>query len=144
MASRNSSTCTMGTLCVKCTKFVWMLWSVYSASTPMMSSPLSLRLWQGKLSGHRGPTSAYTWHIVTMCRHTKTCLLSQYIKKHNKFNNSKNLKSGFGIHYLCLHMPLLMVGACPNIHGSLSLHRDSHRRQWSTSATMERSLLGRG
>ena len=143
MASGKSPTCTMDTLCVKRTKFVWILWSVLSTSTPMMSSPLPLHLWWGKLSGHCGPTSAYTWQIVTMYRKTKTCLLSHYIKKHKTFNNSKNLKRGFGIRYLCRHMSLL-VGACMDLHGSLSLHRGSHRWQWSATATMERSPLGMG
>ena len=51
---------------------------------------------------------------------------SKYQKTQKKINNSKNFKSGFGIRYLCHHMLLLVVGACPDIHGILSLHRDSH------------------
>ena len=144
MASVKSSTCAMGTLCVKHTKFVWMLWSIYSASTPMMSSPLLLCLWWGKPSSHRGPISAYTWQFVSMCRHTKTCLFSQYIKKHKKFNNSKNLKRGFGIRYLYYHMLLLVVGACPDLPENLFPHGDNHWWQRSAAATMQRSQLGRG
>ena len=64
-------------------------------------------------------------------------------KNTKKINNSKNLKSGFEIHYLCRHMPLLGVGAYPDLHGSLSLHRGSCLWWWSISATMERNLLGR-
>ena len=143
MASGKSLTCAMGTLCVKCTKFVWMLWSILSTSTPMMLSPLPLCLWWGKPLGHHGPTFAYTWQIVTMCRHTKTCLLSQYIKKHTQ-KKTKNLKTGYGIRYICHNMSLLVVVAYPDLCGSLSLHRGSRLWWWSVSTTMERSLLGRG
>ena len=72
------------------------------------------------------------WVNISKNTHTK-----------KKMNNSKKLKSGFGIHYLCHHMLLLGIGACSDLHESLSLHRGSHRWQWSASATMERSPLGR-
>ena len=145
MASGNSSTCTMGTLCVKHMKFVWILWSIYSTSTPMISSYLPLVWWWGKPFGCHGPTYAYTWQIVTMCCHTKTCLLSLYIKKHKKFNNSKNFKNKrVGIRYQCHHMLLLAVGACRDLPKNLSPHRGNHRCQLSAAATMERNQLGRG
>ena len=60
-----------------------------------------------------------------------------------KLNNSK-IKIGFGILYLCLGNPLLVVGAYLGIYGSLSLHRGSRLWRWSVFATMERNLLGRG
>ena len=139
IASGKSSTCAMGTVCVKHTSFVWMLWSIRSASTPMISSPLPLRRWKGKPSNRYGPTFAYTGQIFTMCRHTKNMYFESIYQK-----TPKKLKNGFGIHYLCHHMPLLVAGACPYLHGSLSLHKGSHLWQWFISTTMQRSLLGRG
>ena len=73
----------------------------------------------------------------------KICLLSQYIKNIKKLNNSK-LKSGFGILYLCRHKLLLVVEAYLGLRRILSLHRGSRLWRRSISATMERSLLGRG
>ena len=128
---------------VPCVSSVQSLCGCFGASAPMMSSPLPLHLWWGKLSRHCAPTFAYTWQIVIMCHHTKTCLLSQYIKKHKKIYNSKNLKMGFGIHYLCHHMPLLVVEACPGLPRNLFPHRDNHRWQLSATATMEISQLGK-
>ena len=82
---------------------------------------------------------------VSLCVITpKTCLLISYIKKHNFFLNNSKIKSGFWIHYLFLHKPLLVVGACMGIYGSWSLHRDSHLWWWYFFSTMERTLLGRG
>ena len=133
----------MGTLCVNRTKFVWMLWSVRSASAPVISSPLPLLRWWGNPSCRHGPTSAYTWQSINMCRHTKNMSFDFIYQKTKKLNNSK-IKSGFGIHYLCLHKPLLVVGACMDHHKSQSLHRDNHIWWWDVSATMERTLLGRG
>ena len=64
---------------------------------------------------------------VSQCVVTQnTYLLILYIKKHkNKIYNTK-IKSGFGILYLCLHKPILEVGACLDHGRSQSSHRDSH------------------
>ena len=135
----------MGTLCVRSTKLVWMLWSVHSVSTPIMSSLLPLRLWWGNPSGYHGPTSTYIWQDVTMCCHAKTCLLSLYIKKHKKINNSKKFKNKrVGIRYQCHRMLTLVVEAYQDLPENLSLHRGNHWWKLSATATMERSQLDRG
>ena len=67
-----------------------------------------------------------------------------HISKNKKNKNNSKIKSGCGIHYLCLHKSLLVVGACLGHCGSLSLHRDSHLWRWAISTTMKRTLLGRG
>ena len=97
MASGKSSTCAMGTLCVKRMKFVWMIWSVRSASTPMISSPLPLRRWWGKAYDHHVPTSACIWQSITICQRIKNMSFWFHISKNTKKNNnSKNkLESRF-------------------------------------------------
>ena len=85
----------------------------------------------------------HTHDRLSLCVITPKHVFWVNISKNKKINNSKNLKNGSGIHYLCHHMSLLVVGACLDLHISLSLHRGSHRWQWSTTATMERSPLAR-
>ena len=62
-----------------------------------------------------------------------------------KLNTSKILKRvRVEIRYLCLHMPILVVMACPGLPGSLSLHKGSPLWQQSVVTTMEKILLDKG
>ena len=62
-----------------------------------------------------------------------------------KLNNSKILKRvRVKIRYLCLHMLILVVMACPDLPGNLSLHKGSPLWQQSVIATMEIIQLDMG
>ena len=93
------------------------------------------------------PSWSYISIYMTECHyvlsHQKHVFWFHISKNKKKLNNSK-IKSGFGIHYLCLHKSFLMIGACMDHRRSQSLHRDSHLWRWAVSATMERTLQGRG
>ena len=66
-------------------------------------------------------------------------------KTQKRLNTSKILKRvRVEIRYLCLHMLILVVMACPGLPGSLSLHKGSPLWQQSVVATMEKGLLDKG
>ena len=83
---------------------------------------------------------------VTMYCHSKPCLFySTNQENTKKLNNSKILKRvRVEIHYLCLHMLILVVMACLGLPENLSLHKGSPLWQQSVVATMEKSLLDKG
>ena len=83
---------------------------------------------------------------VTMYCHPKPCLFDSINQENTKkLNNSKILKRvRVEIRYLCLHMLILVVMACPDLPENLSLHKGSHLWQQSVVATMEKSLLDKG
>ena len=58
-----------------------------------------------------------------------------HISKNTKKINNSKIKIGFGIRYLCLHKPLLVVGKSLDHRGSQTMHRDSHLWRWVVSAT---------
>ena len=83
---------------------------------------------------------------VIMYCHPKPCLFDSINQENTtKLNNSKILKRiRVEIRYLCLHMLILVVMACPGLPGNLSLHKGSPLWQQSVIATMEKSLLDKG
>ena len=80
ITSGKSSICTMGTLCVKWKKFVYMLWSMCSTYVPCISSPHPLRQCRGKPSDRLGPTSARAWSILVHVTTQKHVFWFHYIK----------------------------------------------------------------
>ena len=81
-----------------------------------------------------------------MYYHPKTCLFDSINQENTKkLNTSKILKRvRVEIRYLCLHMLILVVMACPDLPGNLSLHKGSPLWQQSVTATMEKILLDKG
>ena len=133
---------------VPCVSSVQSLCGCFGASTPhphtwcRLSSPPSMMRETVSLPWSNIYIHMTDCHYVSS--HQNMSFESIYQKTQKKINNSKNIKRGFGIRYLCLHILLLVVGACTNLPGNLSLHRDSHQWKWSAPATMERSPLGCG
>ena len=78
--------------------------------------------------------------------HPKPCLFDSINQENKKkLNTSKFLKRvRVEIRYLCLHMLILVVMACPDLPRNLSLHKGSPLWKQSVVATMEKSLLDKG
>ena len=82
---------------------------------------------------------------MSLCLVTqKICLLIPCNQKTQKNSITQKFKERVEIHYLCHHMPILVVAACPGLSRNLSPHRGSHWWKLSVVTTMEINQLDRG
>ena len=70
----------------------------------------------------------HTYDRMSLCVVTQKHVFWFYITKNTKnLIIQKNLKRGFGTHYQCHCMLLLVVGACQDLPENIFSYRDNHR-----------------